>query len=47
MFVPPGVRVRAITIFLAVAIMMLVLVYVAVSRGYRASPNIPATHTQR
>jgi len=40
-FVPPGVRVRPIALIVAVAIVVLTLVYAAVNRNYQVSPNIP------
>ena len=46
-FVPPGVRVRPIALFLAVAVMILMLVYAAVNRSYQVSPNVPAKHSVR
>jgi len=46
-FVPPGVRVRPIALFLAAAIMILMLVYAAVNRSYQVSPNVPAMHRLR
>jgi len=46
-FVPPGVRVRPIALFLVAAIVILMLVYAAVNRSYQVSPNVPARHWLR
>jgi hypothetical protein len=44
MFVPPPVRVGPIVLIVALAIMVLTLVYAAVNRAYQVSPNIPPNH---
>jgi hypothetical protein len=45
--VPPGVRVRPIALVLGLAIMVVILVFVAVNRSYQVSPSIPAIHQLR
>jgi len=46
-FVPPRVRARPIALIIALAIMVLTLVYAAVNRSYQVGPNIPPPHQLR